>query len=153
MNDVDPSKNTISQLDDLGFQILDLFDQIETQDAKKFEESYCYNVGTYGKLLRALLDQYHAESRNIEDKKRIKPQILFYRELQQYLVFFVRFTSAMYQKDHPYLKEVRDLIEKKDYFIRTKFKQKAIQESMLFESDFREKLEKTLSRRKLSNGN
>jgi len=78
---------------------------------------------------------------------------LYFREVQQFLVYFVRFPSALYQKNHPYLIELKDLIERIDFYIKNKFKEKAIQESMLFETDFREKLEKTLSRRKLSNGN
>ncbi len=148
----DPSEKTIDQLDDLNFQVLDLFDHIEEKDAEKFEERYCWNVGEYSKLLRQLLDIYHDDLRTKEEKTQMKPYLLYYRELQQYLVYFVRFPSAMYQKNHPYLKELRELIEKKGYMLKAKYKEKAIQESMLFETDFREKLEKTLSRRRLGDG-
>ena len=152
MKDADPSRVIIDSLDDLDFQILDQFDEIENLRSEKFEERYCFNVGSYGKLLRQLLDLYHEDPNSSEIRTRLKPYLLYYRELQQYLVYFVRFPEAMYQKDHPYMKEMRELIENKEYFIKIKYKPKAIQESMLFETEFREKLEKSLSRRKLSNG-
>jgi hypothetical protein len=153
MKNADPSKDTIDQLSELDFQIIDLFDQIETINTEEFEEAYCYHVGFFSKLLRKLLDQYHDEKRTKDDQKMIKPYLLYFREIQQYLVFFVRFPSALYQKNHPYLKELRDLIDKFEFHIKNKYKEKAIQESMLFETDFREKLEKTLSRRMLRNEN
>jgi len=153
MKSADPSKDIIDQLSELDFQILDLFDQIETINSEKFEETYCYHIGSFGKLLRKLLDRYHDEARAKDEQVKIKPYLLYFREVQQFLVYFVRFPSALYQKNHPYLIELKDLIERIDFYIKNKFKEKAIQESMLFETDFREKLEKTLSRRKLSNGN
>jgi hypothetical protein len=153
MKDVDPSKETIDHLTNLDYQILDLFDQIEILDSEKFEEAYCYHIGTFSKLLRKLLDQYHDGERTKEGKTKIKPYLLYFRELQQFFVYFVRFPSALYQKNHPYLKELRDLIQRMDFYLKNKYKEKAIQESMLFETDFREKLEKTLSRRRLGNGN
>lgn len=143
----DPSKETMDQLDDLNFHFLDLFDQLESKDAEKFEDEYAYNVGSFCKLLRRLLDEYHDETRNKEDQSRIKPFLLYYRELQQYFIYFVRFPSAIYQKNHPYLKDLRALIENKEKMIKIKYKPMAVQQSMLFETDFREKLEKTLSRR------
>jgi hypothetical protein len=147
------SRKTIEELDNLNFQILDLFDEVETQNAERLEEKYCYHVGSYGKQLRKLLDQYHENTRSKESKSLLKPLLLYYREIQQYLVYFVRFPSAVYQKNHPYLKELRELIEKKIFFLKNKFKDKAIQESMLFESDFKDRLEKTLNRRQIGNGN
>lgn len=153
MREQNPSRDTIDALDNINFEILDHFDMIETLKPKIFEEKYCFSVGSYGKLLRKLLDQYHEETRSKESRALLKPHILYFRELQQYYIYFVRFNTALYQKNHPYLIELRDLIEREHYYLKTKYKEKAIQESMLFESDFKEKLEKTLSRRHIGNGN
>ncbi len=152
MNDIDSSKNTIEELDELNHQIIELIDQIVLKEVEKFDEKYCYHVGSFGKLLRKLLDHYHDDIRTKEQKALLKPQILYFREIQQYLVFFVRFPAALYQKNHPYLIEMRYLIAEKGKLLREKYKEKAIQESMLFESDFRNKLEKTLKKRFLSDG-
>ncbi|MBN2155991.1 MAG: hypothetical protein JW776_08110 [Candidatus Lokiarchaeota archaeon] len=151
MTKSDRKEDIMKEFENLSINFLDLFTQKGTKETDRFEESYCYLVGSFSKQLRKLLDVYHEQSR--DEQMKLKPSVLYYRELQQYLVYFVRFPSALYQKNHPFLKELQDLIEYKGYMIKTKFKKKAMQESQLFESDFREKLEKTLSRRRLRDGN
>lgn len=151
MNESDKKEEIIAELENICDSILDLFDKKEIKDTERFEESYYYMVGSLSKQLRKLLDTYHEGTK--EEQTLLKPSILYYLELQQYFVYLVRYPSAIYQKNHPYLAELKEMIEKKGFLLKTKYKEKAIQESMLFEPDFREKLEKTLNRRRLGNGN
>ena len=137
--------DVIKTIDDDLKAILDCFNRIGDVDFEENETFYCENVGNFSKHLKDLLDTYFKFDLSIS--RTFKPLILYYRQVQGYLIFLVRFLEILKVKDHDEILQAKNFILQKDQLIKKIYNDLADQQTELFEGDFRKYLNDKLSRR------
>lgn len=134
--------NVISNLDTIMRDILDCFENIGKSEPQVIEDTYFKKVGEFSSKIKLLLKTYFENNR--EEQLKYKPDILYYRQVQGYLVFILRFPDILKVKDHDEIQQTRKFLENKEYLIRTIYNQLAEHETNLFEGNFRNILEEKL---------
>lgn len=134
--------NVISNLDTIMRDILDCFENIGKSEPQFIEDTYFKKVGEFSSKIKLLLNTYFENNR--EEQLKYKPDILYYRQVQGYLVFILRFPDILKVKDHDEIQQTRKFLENKEYLIRTIYNQLAEHETNLFEGNFRNILEEKL---------
>lgn len=132
----------ISKLNVNMKEILDCFENIGKDDPQIVEDTYFKKVGEFSANIKLLLNTYFENNR--EEQLKYKPDILYYRQVQGYLVFLLRFPEILKVKDHDEIQQTRKFLENKEYLMRTIYNQLAEHETNLFEGDFRDILEEKL---------
>ena len=138
-------EDTIGSLDNNMKEILGLFQDIGVKSEQDIEDLYFKKVGEFSAFLNQLLEIYFDNPRDLQLK--FKPDILYYRQVQGYLVFLLRYPTILKVKDHTEIKQTRLFLENKQELLDKIYYALANHETQLFEGDFREKLEKMMETR------
>jgi hypothetical protein len=142
----------IDTLDELIEEILFCFDDIKKIDSGEDQQPYLKNneklyfklVGNYTRLINRLLDVYFKNENNRDEQIRFKPDILYYRQLHEYLVFLIRFPEILQIADHDEIKQTRNFLENKLFLIKKIYNPMADQQNKLFSGSFRKELNNLL---------
>ena len=111
---------------------------------KNNEKLYFKLVADFSNLVNRLLDVYFEHEDNQEEQLRYKPDILYYRQLHEYLVFLIRFPEILQIADHDEIKQTRYFLENKKLLIQKLYNQMADQQTELFKGTFRKELNSLL---------
>ncbi len=114
---------------------------------KNNEKLYFKLVADYSKLVNRLLDAYFENENNRDEQIKYKPDILYYRQLQEYLVFLIRFPEILQIADHDEIKQTQYYLENKKLLIKEIYNKMSEHQNTLFTGNFRSNLDKTLSKR------
>ena len=79
------------------------------------EEEYCKVVAAYSRELKALLKKYFEV--NEEGKDELRPWVNYYKQLQHYLVYLVRFSEILQVPHHSEILQTLLFIKKQDELI------------------------------------
>lgn len=142
----------IESFDDVIEEILYCLDDIKKINSgeeiqpylKNNEKLYFKLVGDYSKLVNRLLDVYFENENNRNEQIRYKPDILYYRQLHEYLVFLLRFPKILQIADHDEITQTCYFLENKKLLIEEIYNQKAEQQNKLFKGTFRKELNNLL---------
>lgn len=102
-------------------------------------------AGTFTHVLNLILKVYP----NLTDseKDNARPFILYWRQLQGYLVFLLRFPDILHVPHHSEILQALDFITQREKLLRKIYIPLAQQEKNLFSGQFREHLEECLGKR------
>jgi len=134
----------INEIDSILNQILNIFNNINIIEPQELEILYINQVGKFSKMIKLLLNIYFENNREIQLK--YKPEILYYRQVQAYLVFILRYSEILRVRDHEEIQQTKSFILNKEKLMKEIYNELAEQETYLFESDFRDKLDEKIRR-------
>jgi hypothetical protein len=135
----------IDNLDKSMDVILELFNNIGQDNQKNIEEKYFKEVGNFSKHLKQLLNIYFDDNTKRDTQLQYKPQILYFRQVQHYLVFILRYPDILTVYEHDEIKQTKNFLENKDYLIDLQYKKISEHQTELFDGDFRKILDEKLS--------
>ncbi|MHA1338379.1 MAG: hypothetical protein ACTSRZ_00575 [Promethearchaeota archaeon] len=136
--------DVIKALDNLLQKLIECFDNIGIIDDEENENTFFKLVGKYSKMIKIMLNIYFNSSRKIQ--LEYKPEILYYRQVQGYLVFLLRFPDILKVKDHDEIQQTKRFMQEKQRLVKNLYKNLADEQTFLFESDFREKLDEKIQK-------
>jgi hypothetical protein len=104
------------------------------------EDSFFESVGIYSKQLKEILSYYFT----LEETERypLQPYLNYYRQLQGYLVFILRFPDILQVPHHSEIEQTLEFISKKDELIENFYTKYSNKERTLLHGSFKEQLEK-----------
>jgi hypothetical protein len=112
---------------------------------KNNEKLYFNLVADYSGLVNRILDVYFENDR--DEQIKYKPDILYYRQLHEYLIFLIRFPEILRIADHEHdeIAQTRYFLENKKLLIEEIYNKMAEQQHKLFNGTFRKKLNNLLA--------
>lgn len=125
--------------------IVECFNQIGIREIEENETHFCVLLAEFTKVLKKLLDLYSKSER--ETQLKYKPHILYYRQVQGYLVFLIRFPTILTVRDHDEIEQTLEFLNNREEMIATKYKIIAEDQTRVFDGDFRKKLEEKLRKK------
>lgn len=146
-NDVEISNfsDGIDLMNEIMDRFVDCFNQIGLGDDEENETRFCVLLAEFTRVLKKMLDLYSKSERSIQ--LEFKPHILYYRQIQGYLVFLIRFPEILKVRDHDEIRQTREFLENRDEMIKTKYSEIAEEQTRVFDGDFKNKLEEKLKLR------
>ena len=108
-------------------------------------ESFNQLVGNFTRFLNLILKKYPDLPETEKDGAR--PHILYWRQLQAYLVFLLRFPEILQVPHHAESVQALNFIKQREKLLRELYVPLAQQEKNLFSGSFRQQLEECLAKR------
>jgi len=109
------------------------------------QEPFQELAGTFTRLLNLILKKY--VDLTAPDKDNARPLILYWRQLQGYLIFLLRFPEILQVPHHSEINQTLDFIVQRDILLKERYVPLANQEKSLFSGSFRGELERCLGKR------
>ena len=134
-----------SKIDD----IMDRAAEMLRSDKPISDDDFTPIAGSFTGELKNHLRKYHKLSR--EEKERVAPKITYYRLVQHYFSFILRFPDILSVPHHSEIEQTLKIIENKNHLLETKYKKLAQQKFQLLEGDFKQKLEGLFEKRESHN--
>ena len=103
------------------------------------EDPFFQAVGEFSKQLKVVLAEYFILQEAEQDD--LRPYINYYRQLQNYFVFILRYPTILLVPNHSEIEQTRRFIEQKDFLIKTVYIDLSKREHALLTGKFRENLE------------
>lgn len=119
-------------------QILAVSDPID-------EETYGRAVGVFSKYLKALLRSFHTLSPPAQDK--LRPFLLYARQVQHYLVFLLRFPGILGVPHHSEIEQTLKYLQQQESLVSGLYADLAAQQKALVHGQFSRALDAKLARR------
>jgi hypothetical protein len=104
------------------------------------EDPFFEEVGHFSKELKLILSTYFESPPKKQDE--LRPFINYYRQLQNYLVFILRFPTILLVPHHSEIQQTLEFIHSKKKLIETLYHQISEEEKKLLCGEFKENLEK-----------
>lgn len=109
------------------------------------EDPFFEAVGRFSKQLKVVLREYFTANSLLQAKMR--PYVNYYRQLQNYLVFILRFPTILVVPHHSEIEQTVRFMEQKNLLIQTVYIELSQHEYELLKGDFHENLDRLLSKR------
>ncbi len=135
--------------DDLFGNIQKITMQLEKtlSDSGKINQDAFYRQSSnYSKELKKILRNYH-EISDKEEKHSYTSHINYYRQLQHYLIFMVRYPTILTVPNHSEIQQTLQFIQKKDELIQNIYIRMSKKQQDLFHGNFKHKLEDFFDRK------
>jgi hypothetical protein len=129
---------------DIDSIILQLKELLKSQTAID-EELFSKLVGKYSKALKHLLNQYFSVS--LTEQKDLSPYINYYRQVQHYLVFILRYPTILLVPNHSEILQTLKYIDNKTELINSLYIPMSKRNRTLLEGEFKKKLEENFRNR------
>ncbi|MCP4763140.1 MAG: hypothetical protein GY870_15295, partial [archaeon] len=83
-----------------------------------------------------------------QEQLKYKPDILYYRQVQGYLVFLLRYPDILRVQEHDEIQQTIKFLENKNYLIKTLYFDLAKEQTEVFENEeFKKELEKKMEQK------
>jgi hypothetical protein len=132
----------------IGIALNDLANLLQ-QDSFIDEGEFNGLVGDFTKSLNCILGKYPDLDEDMKDE--VRSHLLYLRQVQNYLVFLLRFPDILNVPHHCEIEQTLDFILNREDLLENKYKSLALHEKKLFQGDFREKLEACLEHKSPAN--
>src|SRR5271157_713001 len=119
--------------------------QLLLQDTEIDPDEFTCFVGDFTKLLNLVLRKYPDLGEELKDD--VRPHLLYLRQVQNYLVFLLRFPSILNVPHHSEIQQTLDFILNRETLLEEKYVPLALHEKNLFNGGFRDELEACLEHR------
>lgn len=123
-------------------ELLSQLEQMLQSDAAIEEEAFCKVVGLYSKELKVLLRTYFEV--DAAKKDELRPWINYYRQLQHYLVYLIRYSEILQVPHHSEILQTLAFIENQDRLIQNVYVAVSEAQKQLFSKEFLNKLDELL---------
>lgn len=110
------------------------------------EDPFFVEVGIFSSLLNKLL-KYYAIAQ-AKEKDNLRPQINYYRQIQNYLVFLVRFPDILKVPHHAEIEQTLSIMKNREKWINEIYRDLSQREKNNLEGPFKQKLEQLLEKKK-----
>ncbi|MHA1727566.1 MAG: hypothetical protein ACTSWY_02400 [Promethearchaeota archaeon] len=142
----------IDALDDTIAEIIFCFDKIGEINQGEEEKTYLKNneklfyklTGNYTSLINHLLDVYFENTNNRKVQLKYKPDILYFRQVHEYLVYLIRYPEILNIPEHDEIKQTRYFLENKEQLKKNIYEGLAEKQTAIFEGNFQNKLNEAL---------
>ena len=106
------------------------------------EVCFCKVVGDYSKELKLLLNNYFKADDAL--KNEIRPFLNYYRQLQHYLIYLIRYPTILKVPSHAEILQTLSFIENQDFLIAEKYISLSEAQKQLLSGDFIRQLDELL---------
>jgi len=130
-------------MDPLFFSINQLIEQLENMlesDHPIPEDPFFVLTGNFSKELKEILNAYF--DADLARKTFLQPYINYYRQLQNYLVFILRFPTILLVPHHSEIEQTLRIIRNKETLIHEMYIPYSKRESELLHGEFHDQMEK-----------
>ena len=114
-----------------------LIDLLHT-DNPILEEHFNLLTGQFTHHLNDLLRYYATQ--NEDTKDMLRPYVNYYRQIQNYLVFLLRFPEILMVPHHSEIQQTLNILENREQLLKTTYEDISKAEKALFSGDFVNKL-------------
>ncbi len=108
-------------------------------------EEFVELTGCFTKCLNMLLRAYPTSEESIQDD--LRPYLLYFRQIQHYLTFLLRFPEILAVPHHSEIQQTLDIITRRETLMRELYNPLAASQKALFTGPFRTDLERCLTKK------
>jgi ferric iron reductase protein FhuF len=123
---------------------LQLIEMLQSQQSIP-EDPFFMLVGAFSAALKRLLSKYF--EKDASGKDLLRPIVNYYRQVQNYLVFLLRYPDILQIPQHSEIEQTLRYLHDPEKWINEVYMQLAEKEKNLMSGDFRESMERLFSKK------
>jgi hypothetical protein len=112
------------------------------------EDQFNPITGQFTHHLNELLRYYADQDSVVKDS--LRPYINYYRQVQNYLVFLLRFPDILKVPHHSEIQQTLNILENREILLKTTYAEISDAEKRLFEGEFRDRLNDLFKHKQIS---